>query len=162
MEVRDIKLTSLHVPLGLWYSLIRVLRQRGRGARESGAFLLGKAESNKITMFIPYDDLDPHCLDEGIIIFKGYGFIPLWKICEEKNLRVLADVHTHGSWMVFQSGADKAHPMISKKGHIALILPNFAQNHFLNFKGIGTYEYLGNDKWRTWNTKTGRIKWTLT
>lgn len=152
---------ALVIPMPLWRNIMKSLRQRGGGYRESGAFLLGKLGHIKITTFILYDDLDPHCLDQGIVVFDGYGFVELWKICEAKKLRVLADVHTHGSLRAFQSKVDKTNPMISTKGHIALILPNFAQNHFMNIKGIGIYKYLGNHKWENWDTKSGKVKWTL-
>jgi len=161
MAMKGKNLLSLNIPIPLWRSLIKSLRQRGRGIHESGAFLLGQDGTNKITTFVLYDDLDPHCLDEGIVIFKGYGFTPLWKLCEEKRIRVMADIHTHGNMRVFQSEADKDHPMISKNGHIALILPNFAQNHFLNLKGMGIYEYRGDNQWQSWGLKSGRVKWTL-
>jgi hypothetical protein len=51
--------------------------------------------------------------------------------------------------------------MIAKKGHIALIVPNYARNYFLSFKEIGIYEYLGNNKWQTYDVKSRRVKWTL-
>lgn len=151
----------LFIPVLLWYSLIKALRRRSKGIRESGAFLLGSAESNKIAFFVLYDDLDPHCLDKGIIIFDGAGFVTLWKLCEEKHLKVLADIHTHPGRFVVQSGTDKINAMISKKGHIALIVPNYARNYFLDFKGIGIYEYLEHNRWQMWDVKSGRIKWVL-
>lgn len=154
-------MVSMNISIILWRSLIKSLRQRGRGYRESGAFLMGKRESTCITTFILYDDLDPHCLDQGIIVFDGSGFIPLWKICEEENLRVIADVHTHSDAWTGQSELDKTNPMINMKGHIALILPNYAQNHFMSFKGIGVYEYLGDHTWKTWSLRSGKIKWKV-
>jgi hypothetical protein len=152
---------QLLIPVPLWRSLIMALRRRSKGIRESGAFLLGLAESNKIASFVLYDDLDPHCLDNGIIIFNGAGFVPLWKMCEEKHFKVLADIHTHPGESAAQSGIDKRNAMISNKGHIALIVPNYARNYFLNFKRIGIYEYLEHNKWKMWEPKSGRIKWTL-
>ena len=108
-----------------------------------------------------YDDLDPHCLDKGVIIFDGAGFVPLWKMCEEKHLKVLADIHSHPTNSVAQSGIDKRNAMISKKGHIALIVTNYARNYFMNFKGIGIYEYLEHNRWQMWDVKSGRVKWVL-
>lgn len=151
----------MDIPLSLWRSLIISIRSRGRGIRESGAFLLGAIGGERITRFIPYDDLDPHCLDEGIIVFDGRYFVALWKICEEEKLQVLADVHTHSGIWTGQSKLDKTNPMISMEGHLALILPNYAQNHFLDFRGIGIYEYLGDNKWTTWPLVAGKIKWKI-
>jgi len=81
---------SLKIPILTWKKLLKTLRARGQGRRESGAFLLGSSKSNKIKMFVPFDDLDPSALDEGNIMFKGSAFIPLWDICVKHKLQVLA------------------------------------------------------------------------
>ena len=109
----------------LWQSLTAKLRERGRAcSRESGAFLLGHRHDGRarIVDFILYDDLDPHALDTGIVHFDGRHFGALWDICKRRGLSVVADVHVHpgGSG---QSQSDCAHPMISRAGHLALILP---------------------------------------
>ena len=57
----------------LWEELIRNLRERGGDIRESGAFLLGTADSIEriATRFVLYDDLDPKCLNKGYVQFDG-------------------------------------------------------------------------------------------
>ena len=132
----------------LWWRLCRALRQRGRNAtRESGAFLLGRQEGGRrrIVYFVLYDDLDPHCLDSGIVRFDGRHFGALWELCKARALSVVADIHVHpgGSG---QSASDRDHPMISRAGHIALILPNFATSPQPR-AGIGIYRYLGGKRW---------------
>ena len=49
----------------------------------------------------------------------------LWDICKRRGLTVVADVHVHPGG-AGQSDSDRDHPMISRAGHIALILPDFA------------------------------------
>jgi hypothetical protein len=58
---------------------------------------------------------------------------------------VVADVHVHpdGSG---QSDSDRAHPMISRAGHIALILPRFAVAPQPR-REIGIYRYEGAKRW---------------
>lgn len=134
----------------LWRRLKIKLRERGnRCRRESGAFLLGIREggSARIMDFVLYDDLDPHALDSGIVRFDGRYFSELWAICKSRGLTVVADVHVHpgGSG---QSDSDRAHPMISQAGHIALILPRFATGTQPR-RDIGIYRYLGGKKWET-------------
>lgn len=135
----------------LWWRLIRRLRERGRGeTRESGAFLLGVAPESgpaRITDFVLYDDLDPHSLDTGIVRFDGKYFGKLWAMCRERGVTVVADVHVHpgGSG---QSASDRAHPMVSQAGHLALILPDFARPPILRER-IGIYRYLGGGDWHT-------------
>lgn len=141
----------------VWDKMISQLEKRGGGERESGAFLLGKVGENQISEFVCYDDLDPHCLDKGIITFDGRGYVPLWQLCKEKGLTVLADVHTHPGQWVGQSRSDSNHPMIAQSGHIAIILPEYAQTKSLTLKDAGVYEYLGNKKWKTVNPLCGRV-----
>jgi hypothetical protein len=135
----------------LWRRLTADLRQRGRNAtRESGAFLLGRqpdGEPARIVDFVLYDDLDPHSLDTGIVRFDGKSFGKLWALCRARGLTVVADIHVHpgGSG---QSASDKAHPMITQSGHLALILPDFARTPILRDR-IGIYRYLGNQAWQT-------------
>jgi len=134
----------------LWRRLLRRLRERGGGRRESGAFLLGSVADDgrrHIADFILYDDLDPHALDTGIVHLDGRYFGALWDICRARKLAVVADVHTHpaGSW---QSDSDRAHPIISRAGHIALIVPNFAATP-VRRRDVGVYRYLGGHQWHT-------------
>jgi hypothetical protein len=132
----------------LWRRLVVKLRERGRTAsRESGAFLLGSrmGGSARIVDFILYDDLDPHALDTGIVRFDGRYFGELWDICKRRGLSVVADVHVHPAGSG-QSASHRAHPMISRAGHIALILPQFARPP-IRKDSIGMYRYLGNKNW---------------
>src|SRR5258708_39717022 len=125
----------------LWRALLHELARRGGGHRESGAFLLGKRLGGRrvVRSFICYDDLDPHCLDSGIVVFDGAGYGPLWQHCRKTRQEVVADVHTHGG-SARQSSADRDHPMIAIPGHVALIVPRFA--HPPTSAGhLGLYEY---------------------
>lgn len=137
----------LRISVWLWNRLVRELSRRGHGQRESGAFLLAKQGSRKITEFICYDDLDGTALDTGIVVFHGAGFVPLWDHCRSQEMSVVADIHTHGDEWTGQSEADRTHPMIGQKGHISLIAPHFAQRNRLSRRGVGIYEYLGNHRW---------------
>lgn len=132
----------------LWRAGLMELKLRGGGYRESGAFLLGKQYGKRrmITGFAFYDDLDPHCLDTGIVMFDGAYYSRLWQLCREKGQEVIADVHTHPG-QARQSPDDRAHPMIAKAGHIALIVPGFAQ-HTVRMSELGIYEYKGNHCWQ--------------
>jgi hypothetical protein len=132
----------------LWRGLLTGLRQRGRHySRESGAFLLGRRSGNRVRIlqFVLYDDLDPHCLDTGIVRFDGRHFGKLWDLCKRRDLTVVADVHTHPGCSG-QSDSDRAHPMISRAGHLALIMPRFAAPP-IRLCEIGIYRYEGAKQW---------------
>ena len=125
---------------------MRELRERGRGNRESGGFLLGRrtGQLRTIESFLPYDAIDPYCL-RGAILFDGSKMDLVWKECRARNLQVVADVHTHpGGYR--QSGVDQANPMIPEKGHIAIIVPNFADGSYLP-GDIGIFEFRGTGNW---------------
>lgn len=132
----------------LWENLCRQLRERGRSAsRESGAFLLGRQNGDKrrIVHFVLYDDLDPRCLDSGIVHFDGRYFSELWSICKDRDLDVVADIHVHPG-LAEQSTSDRMNPMISVAGHIAFILPDFARTP-MRRQDIGIFRYLGRKQW---------------
>lgn len=132
-----------------WNNLIEQLRERGRGDRESGAFLLGEhCPLGVVTEFALYDDLDPECLTGGID-FHGIGYHRLSQYCHQQDLRVLADVHTHPGTGVGQSLIDSSHPMIARAGHVALIVPNFAMGK-IRSRDVGVHSYRADQGWDTW------------
>lgn len=151
----------LKIPTLLWRRLLTQLRQRGAGRRESGALLLGTPGTDRVSRFICYDDLDEAALETGIITFHAAGFVRLWGICRQENLKVLADVHTHPSTWTGQSESDRTHPMVAEPGHFALILPNYAKRTPRPLGGASVYEYLGDHEWKTWPAKPGPVKVTL-
>ena len=139
----------LSCPRRVWRQGLTEIGSRGEGRHESGAFLLGYREGvrGRVVRFAYYDDLDPTCLDSGIVIFDGAAFGPLWDLCRRTGLKVLADLHTHGGpGPVRQSELDRDNPMIAQPGHVALIVPNFAMD--FRMKDVGVYEYLGSHRWR--------------
>lgn len=132
----------------LWRRLLAGLRERGQhGRRESGAFLLGRRRHGRarVLAFVLYDDLDPGCLDTGIVRFDGRYFGALWGLCEARGLTVVADVHTHPAGSQ-QSDSDRAHPMVALAGHLALIVPRFAAPP-VRRDGLGIYRYEGSKRW---------------
>lgn len=131
----------------LWRRLLTGLRERGRGVRESGAFLIGsrRAGCARIVDFVLYDDVDPKVLETGIIRFDGRYFGRLWDLCRVRGLTVVGDVHTHPDSSV-QSPSDQAHPMITRRGHLALIVPRFARAPVRRCE-VGLYRYMGGRRW---------------
>jgi hypothetical protein len=149
----------------MWRNGLAELSRRGAGERESGAFLLGVeydawgARRREIRRFVFYDDLDPQCLDSGIVVFDGLGYAPLWTLCRKTRLQVVADVHTHPG-IARQSEADRCNPMIAIRGHFAIIVPNFARRD-VDPGDLGIYEYLGSHEWTDFSgSGAGRIFYT--
>lgn len=139
---------KLSCPWIVWNRVMAGLRARGLDrSRESGAFLLGDrhGDTARISDFVLYDDLDPHCLDTGIVRFDGHYFGELWELCKQRGLSVVADVHVHPDGEQ-QSDSDRAHPMVSSAGHIALIVPRFAVPP-VRRRDLGIYWYEGGKRW---------------
>ncbi|UPJ68530.1 Mov34/MPN/PAD-1 family protein [Bradyrhizobium sp. 191] len=139
----------------MWLDTLALLRERGRGHRESGGFLLGRRVDGLRTIesFLPYDDVDPHAL-RGAILFDGSKMDVVWDLCRREGLEVVADIHTHPAG-VGQSQTDRENPMIPEVGHVALIVPNFADRVY--FPGdIGIYEYCGRRQWTDRNDDAGQ------
>lgn len=118
----------LELPEPVWADLIEDLRRRGGGIREAGAFLLGELNggTRRVRTWIPYDDLDADALAQGYVRLSTAAFTKLWAKCSELEMIVVGDVHTHPKGPR-QSMSDMANPMISQAGHVALIIPNYAQ-----------------------------------
>jgi hypothetical protein len=111
--------------------------------------LLGNGDAagrRRIVDFLLYDDLDPHALDTGIVRLDGRHFGKLWDLCKARGLTVVADVHTHPGGAQ-QSGSDRAHPIIARSGHLALIVPNFAASP-VKRETLGIYRYAGASRWK--------------
>lgn len=115
---------------------------------ESGAFLLGSVDptgARRIEHYLPYDDIDPRAL-RGAIVFDGSRMDEVWGVCRARGLQVVADIHTHPGRSYAQSGTDRANPMMPERGHLALILPNFADRVYAPGE-FGIFEYRGRDGW---------------
>ena len=144
----------------LWFRLTKELYRRGGNRRESGAFLLSRENTARVECYICYDDLDPNCLNKGYVNFDGAGYVKLWQLCQRKKLRVIADVHTHPTAWTDQSDSDKENPMIPQKGHMALILPNYARGSRFGLRGVGIFQYMGDGEWQQWKPSSGIIRLT--
>jgi len=152
------KLQPLKISRELWDKLLFELCERGGGRRESGAFMLAKTGSREIVSTICYDDLDPRALETGIITFHAAGFVKLGDHCQRSGVVVVADVHTHPTEWTGQRRSDRTHPMVAIKGHIALILPDYAAPNSQPLNGASVYEYRGSHLWKTHKTKTAPFK----
>lgn len=145
----------------MWKRALRELRHRGQGRRESGGFFLGKIHDGRryASEFLPYDAIDPGAL-QGIIVFDASKMDVVWSHCEAKGIQVVADVHTHPGGYG-QSGIDQDNPMIPQRGHLALIVPNYADRLYEPGE-LGMYEFRGREGWRD-HTPTGsafmRLGW---
>jgi proteasome lid subunit RPN8/RPN11 len=135
---------------GLWVGLIEELCSRSDHRRESGAFLLSPigGDGRSVSGVIYYDDLDATALRGGLRLGSD-AYTLLWDRCERQRLRAIGDIHTHPRSIVRQSGIDQANPMIARVGHVALIVPDFAQAR-ISARDVGLHQYLGNKTWRSW------------
>lgn len=165
MLASDPAISVIKIPMLVWARVLADLRRRGGGKGESGAFLLGhqRGARGRVTEYICYDDLDPDAYQFGGIAFHAAGCAALWKLCRERRLQVLADVHTHPTADVRQSGIDQRHPMVPVADHTAMIVPKFGATAWWSLKRVGVYQYLGNFQWRSQdaNKRPRRVQLSL-
>jgi len=135
----------------LWQELVTTLRLRGKGIQESGAFLLGNVIDEKrfVRSFVMYDDLFPRAFSRQRIYLPSEAYHQLWRICNQRSQRVVADIHTHPKDAFF-SITDRQHPMIPEIGHTAIVLPNYAHGEF-SLTELGLYVYQGSFKWHEYS-----------
>ncbi|MFM0298243.1 MULTISPECIES: hypothetical protein [Paraburkholderia] len=137
----------IEAPAPLWAALIEHLRVQSAGVRESGAFLLGqKTDSGRVvTRFLPYEHLQADALHDDYVSLTSNSFGKLWDLCRSDGVGVVADVHTHRR-DPGQSRSDRANPMVALAGHIAFIVPRFAQGP-IHLSELGMYVYEGSHEW---------------
>lgn len=151
--------TPITIPRMTWFSLAGELRRRGRGHRESGAFLLGRADGKdrRVVDYICYDDLDPRALDQGIVVFHGEGFSKLWSMCSKRKLQVLADIHTHPGRDVRQSKIDQDHAMVPVSGHVAMIAPYFGRTSRWSLNEVGIHLLQDGGRWKRFSARDREV-----
>jgi proteasome lid subunit RPN8/RPN11 len=140
----------LEIPYTLWVGLLEHLRRRGGGIRESGAFLLGNMVGARrgVSDFIPYEHLQDDALNEDFVALRADSFSKLWAECDRRRMSVVADVHTH-RFGPQQSMSDRVNPMMALAGHVALIVPRFAQG-LVNVEDLGAHVYRGAHRWTSY------------
>ena len=149
----------------LWKHCIGELRRRGNGKHESGCFVLSSSKRNnrKVRRCIFYDELDATAYSSGVCILGGDSFSKLWEICRRDQLTVIADIHTHPG-NPYQSELDRTNPMIARPGHVAVIVPRFAEGTVWRHR-LGLYRYEGDHEWTNlsgWQARTVlKIRWSL-
>jgi proteasome lid subunit RPN8/RPN11 len=141
------------------------LHMRSRGRHESGCFVLGTVDRHKryARRCVYYDELDPAAYSSGVCILQGNAFTRLWELCRAEKLAVIADIHTHPSG-AFQSESDRTNPMIACAGHLAIIVPNYADGWIWRHC-LGLFRYEGDHRWTDlsgWQARSFlRIRWSF-
>lgn len=142
----------------VWREGVDELARRTLGGRqESGAYLLGvdlPASGQRILEFVFYDEIDPRALETGVVTIRQTALPRLWTLCRERGYGVVADIHVHPGGYD-QSSSDKENPVMPRAGHVAMILPNFAQG-FPEPGSIGIFEFLGAGQWVDHSAEAGR------
>lgn len=84
----------------------------------------------------------------------------VWTECERQGVQVVADIHTHPLDPA-QSESDRAHPIVSISGHMALIVPNFATG-LVRAEDLGVHEFQGRGCRQSWfgNDVASKLRFT--
>jgi proteasome lid subunit RPN8/RPN11 len=139
----------LEIRREVWNRLVDDLARTGKGTRESGAFLLGASEQRRVvTDYLLYHEVAPESQHVDYVLLRGPDMARVWEECERRELFVIADVHTHPGAPA-QSRSDRHHPIICIPGHVALIIPRFAQG-LVPIDSLGLHRFLGSGCWESW------------
>jgi len=140
---------KLEIPKVLWRDLVEQLACSGQGRRESGAFLLGTLQPRRaVSTYILYDEISASAQHSNYVLLLGGDMSKVWSECERQGVQVVADIHTHPRGPG-QSISDRANPIVSISGHVALIVPNFAVG-LVRPEDLGMHEFLGKGCWESW------------
>lgn len=140
----------LKVPRALYANLIADLARSGAGVAESGAFLLGflDGDERRVDGYLPYEAIAAQGRRRHAYIdFTAQEMAQAWDYCYRHKVHVVADVHTHPNGPA-QSLSDRAHPIVSLAGHVALIVPHFALRN-PQPADLGVHQFLGGGRWRS-------------
>jgi hypothetical protein len=131
----------------LWSGLIYHLRNASAGIQESGAFIVGSivAGERRGMDFIPYEMLERGALNEDFVQLSSEAFSKLWAMCDNRGVEIVGDIHSH-RFGVQQSRSDRTNPMLALPGHVAIIVPEFAQRQ-VALEDVGVYVYQGAHRW---------------
>ena len=138
----------LEIPTGVYAGLVQDLAASGRGVKEAGAFLLGASDgaTRKVKSYLMYEVIAPKSSSEhDYVVLTGEEMAAAWEHCYRVGLQVVADVHTHPMGPT-QSVSDRAHPMVSVAGHVALIVPWFAMRDPMPVD-LGVHVFHGSGRW---------------
>jgi proteasome lid subunit RPN8/RPN11 len=142
----------LEIPGELYESLITDLAASGRGVKEAGAFLLGDLEPSRegqrrlVRSYLMYDQVAPLSSSQhAYVAFTAEEMARAWEHCYSVGMQVVADVHTHPLGPA-QSKSDRAHPIVSIAGHVALIVPYFAMGS-TRPQDLGVHVFGGQGRW---------------
>jgi proteasome lid subunit RPN8/RPN11 len=141
--------SELRMPRRLWDGLVAQLHARTGGeTHESGAFLLGQMTENchRVSDVLYFDDLHPEVHARGVVELPAAAFRRLWAIVRQRGVQVVGDVHVHPH-SARQSRIDRQNPLIATRGHVAIILPNFARPRIRRWS-VGVYVYEGDHQWQ--------------
>ena len=147
---KTMSLLLLEMPGAVYSSLVDDLAQSGKGVKEAGAFLLGEFDDTgrRVTSYLMYDIVAPQSsLEHDYVAFTAEEMARAWDHCYRTGLKVVADVHTHPLGPA-QSATDRAHPIVSVTGHLALIVPFFALRNPRPVD-LGVHVFLGAGQWRS-------------
>ena len=140
----------LEISRTLYDALISGLAKSGRGTKEAGAFLLGHADDDgrRVSAYLMYDVVATESSRKhAYVAFTATEMARAWQHCSATGLQVVADVHTHPVGPK-QSLTDRAHPIVSVAGHVALIVPYFAMRASQPID-LGVHVFEGAGRWRS-------------
>lgn len=141
---------KLFVSQKLWVSTWEGLQLRSAGQVEAACVWLGtRTDTAQVAVEVVFLDDLPGTIGRRLQHRTSRQAVAmLLEIAREKQLSIVADLHTHPSDWIDLSEVDQEHPIEYRRGLIALVLPRFALG-LPDLARTGVHEYIGNGQWST-------------
>lgn len=153
---------KLFVTHNLWVSTWEGLQCRSAGQVESACVWLGpRSNTTQVALEAVFLDDLPGTIGRRLQHRTSRQAVAmLLEVARQKQLSIVADLHTHPSDWVDLSDVDQEHPIEYRVGLIALVLPSFAIGA-PDLARTGVHEYLGNGKWSTLSVEERNTRFIL-
>lgn len=141
------RIGRFYIPLSVLEATDRVMRRFGDERRECyvwwGGYFTPNGDAQVLTAIHPE-------------IQTSYGHIQLGirelstldSQLRELDQVLLVELHTHPPGAGGQNDVDAAHPAVTYRGFITIVVPDFAYPRFYDLRETHVYEYLESNRWR--------------
>lgn len=140
-------ITSIHLPKSCAYEALAWLYKAGRRNVEGVALWAGVRDGDSFIIkrtIIP--EQNAGSFEDGLIyVVKGEELHRIALELFDSGMQLIAQIHSHPG-EAYHSQTDDAYPIVTVKGGISVVVPNFAEGG-LNLRDWAVYRFLPETAW---------------
>ncbi len=141
------RILRYYVPLSVLEATDRFMRRFGEEQRECyvwwGGYFTPEGEGQIVTALCP-----EILSDFGRIHLNNKDLGALHAQLRALDQILLVELHTHPPGAGGQNAVDAAHPAVTYRGFISMVVPDFAHPALHDLRSAHVYEYVSSDHWR--------------